>query len=147
RPPGRPVPPVRRRPPRAAGRLVLEVLEDAGRALAAADAHGDHAVAGPAAGQLGQELDGELGAGGAHGVAEGDGAAVDVDLVEVEAQLAEDGQGLGGEPLVELDQVNVVQAEPGQLQHLGDGHGGADAHDVGRDPADGVAHEPAQEGQ
>src|SRR5829696_4546261 len=56
-PPPGPRPPrlARRRPGRArrrpaGGRLVLEVLEDPGRALAAADAHGDHAVAGLAAG-------------------------------------------------------------------------------------------------
>ena len=44
-------------------------------------------------------------AGGADGMAERDGAAVDVDLVAIEAKLLGDGAGLGGEGLVGLDKI------------------------------------------
>jgi hypothetical protein len=73
------------------GSLVLQVLEDACGAHAAADAHGDHAVAAVATLHLVHELDGELGAGRAHRVAEGDRAAVDVGLLQVHADLPDHG--------------------------------------------------------
>jgi hypothetical protein len=56
-----------------------EVLEDAGSAHAAADAHGDHAVAGVAALEFANDGSGQFGAGAAEGVAEGDGATVGID--------------------------------------------------------------------
>ena len=49
--------------------LILEVLEDPGRAHATTDAHGDHAVPRIALPHLAYELDGQLGPGGAHRVA------------------------------------------------------------------------------
>ena len=49
-------------------------------------------------------------------MAERDGAAVEIDLVRVEAELAQDGQRLGREGLVELDQVDVVEGEAGALR-------------------------------
>ena len=73
-----------------------------------------HMVAMPylaaAAAQLADEGGGEAGAGAAEGVAEGDRAAVDVELLLVDAELAGAGEDLGGEGLVELDQVDVVEA-------------------------------------
>ena len=45
-------------------------------------------------------------------VAERDRAAVDVDLVPVEAELVAIGQDLRGERLVDLDQIEVVDADP-----------------------------------
>src|SRR5450755_3587076 len=53
-------------------RSIRHVLKDAGGAHAAADAHGDHAIAGAAALHLAHELHGELGAGAAQWVAQGD---------------------------------------------------------------------------
>ena len=52
----------------------------------------------------------QLGARGAERVAEGDGAAVDVDLVHVGVVLLLPGQHDRGEGLVDLDQVDVVDA-------------------------------------
>ena len=52
---------------------------------------------------------GEAGAGAAERVAEGDRAAVDVEPLLVDAELADAGEDLGGEGLVELDQVDLVE--------------------------------------
>ena len=49
-------------------------------------------------------------------MAEGDGAAVDVDALGVEVQRADDGQGLGGEGLVEFDEADVVEGEAGAVR-------------------------------
>src|SRR5919107_1734672 len=127
-------------------RLILQVLEDARGAHAAADAHGDEAVPGAAALHLVYQLHRELGAGGAHGVAERDGPAVDVGLVDVHADLAHHGEGLGRERLVELDEVYIVHREPGLLQHLRDGHHRPYAHAPGPDAPDGDPDE-ADEGR
>src|SRR5674476_1119262 len=48
------------------------------------------------------------GAGHAEGVTDRDGSAVDVELVEVDAQVVRGGNHLCGERLVDLDQVDVV---------------------------------------
>ena len=45
-------------------------------------------------------------------MAERDRAAVDVDLVAIEAELLLDRQVLRGERLVDLDQIDVVEREP-----------------------------------
>ena len=80
----------------------------------------------------------------ADGVADGDGAAVDVDLAHVEAQLTGHGDGLGGEGLVGLDEVDIVDGHAGLGHGLTGGGHGADAHDLGIDaalaPADELGH-------
>src|SRR5262249_60768485 len=63
-------------------------------------------------------------------VAEGDGAAVRVELLGVDAQFADYGEGLGGEGLVEFDDVDVLDGLAGAFQHLGDRGDGANAHDL-----------------
>jgi hypothetical protein len=60
-----------------------QALEDSGGAHAAADAHRHHPVASASTLKLAQDGGGELRAGAAQGVAQGDGAAVDVDAVGV----------------------------------------------------------------
>ena len=71
---------------------------------------------------------GQLGAGAAERMAEGDGAAVDVDDVRIEAEGLDDRQGLGGEGLVQLDQLDILLLEPRQFQ------GGGDRRRSGRSP-------------
>ena len=71
-------------------------------------------------------------------MAQGDGAAVDVDDLRVEACLLDDGQRLGGEGLVEFDQLDVAEFQTGLFQGLGDGHYRADAHVQGVDAGDGA---------
>ena len=51
-------------------------------------------------------------------MAEGDRAAVDVDLVDIPAELLVDRAGLGGEGLVGFDQVEIVDRPAGLLQRL-----------------------------
>ena len=60
-------------------------FKDAGRALASAHAHRDHAVAGVAALHFAEDSRGEFRARAAEGMAERDGAAVDVDDRGIEA--------------------------------------------------------------
>ena len=55
---------------------------------------------------------------GADRVADGDGAAVDVDLVGVPAELLADRERLRGEGLVGFDQVEVGDRPAGFLQRL-----------------------------
>ena len=55
-----------------------------------------------------------------HRVAEGDGAAVRVGLGGVEAQDLGDRQGLGGEGLVGLDDIHLVQGQTGLFEGHGD---------------------------
>ena len=97
----------------------LVQLEDAGGAHAAADAHGDHAVAGVAALHFAQQRRGELGAGAAQRMAERNGAAVDVHLLGIETERANDGQRLCGKSLIQLDDADVVSLRPASLSALG----------------------------
>jgi hypothetical protein len=62
-------------------------FEEARGAHAAADAHGHDAVAPAAAAELVEDRRGELRAGAPEGVAEGDGAAVDVELLVGDPEL------------------------------------------------------------
>ena len=50
-------------------------------------------------------------------------------VVRVQAQLAGDGDGLGGEGLVDLDQVDVVELHVGPVEHLAHRRDRAHAHD------------------
>jgi len=49
-------------------------------------------------------------------VAKGDGAAVDVGARQVDPEIALAGQDLGGERLVELDQIDVLESQAGAVQ-------------------------------
>lgn len=76
-----------------------------------------------------------------------DGSAAHVHLGRVDAEDVGAVDGHGGESLVEFDEVDVgleVEVELGQ--ELGDGEGGADAHDAGGDAGDGGAAEFAEDG-
>src|SRR5207244_10406409 len=75
----------------------------------------------------------DAGARHAERVAEVDGPTVGVELaLDVDAELVADGQDLGGEGLVELDDVDVGDVHAGRRQHLAHGLDGAHAHDLGR---------------
>ena len=109
----------------------LDALQQHGRALADADAHGGEADLGVFAFHPAEQGDGDPGAGGPERVAQGDRAAVAVHDLRVEAEPAHAGQGLGRERLVELDGAEVIDAEPGTGEHLLGGRDRADAHDLG----------------
>ena len=73
----------------------------------------------------------DAGAGHAERVTEGDGAAVDVELVHRDAEVLGRRDDLGGERLVDLDQVDVVDRHAGPRQRLAAGLDRAEAHDLG----------------
>ena len=74
---------------------------------------------------------GQARAGHAERVADGDGAAVDVVLVRVDAQLVAAVEALAGEGLVQLPKVDVVDLQPVAFEQLRHGEHRADAHLVG----------------
>src|SRR4051812_1324194 len=91
------------------GQSLLNSLKNTGCAHAAADAHRDHRVTTLAALKLAQDSRGQLRARAAKRVAQGDGAAVDVDLLRVESEFADDGERLRGKRLVQFNQINLVK--------------------------------------
>src|SRR5215469_17720806 len=121
-------------------------LEDGGDALAAADAHGDQGVVAAGAVQFVQRLDGQDRSGGADRVAEGDAAAVGVGLVRRQPELSGHGERLGGEGLVQLDHVDLVELHPGPVEHLAHGGRWAHAHDPGLDPGVAVGDQAPERG-
>jgi hypothetical protein len=82
----------------------------------AADAHGDQSELEVAADEVLHHAEGEDGAGGADGVPQRDRAAVGIRALGVEAGVADAGDGLSGEGLVELDGVDVGRAEADLLE-------------------------------
>ena len=70
-------------------------------------------------------------------VAERDRPAVDVDLLGIEPELVDAHDRLRGERLVELDEVEVVDADAGPLERLACRRDRPDAHDRGIDAGDG----------
>ena len=87
-------------------------------ALADADAHGGQAPAPAAPAEFDGDVGGEPRAGHAERMAIGDRAAVRVDVLGIvgEAELAQAGERLAGEGLVELDQVEIGDAEAKPLR-------------------------------
>ncbi len=77
---------------------------------------------------------------------EGDAGSVHVQPLEpvVELPVTQDREHLRGERLVELDHVDVGQAETRALQRPGGGGDGTDAHRLRRHPGDRPRHQPAQ---
>ena len=82
--------------------------EDERVALAAATAQGGGAGSAAAAAQFEGEGEDEPGAAHSDRVAEGDGAAVDVDPVRGQAEVPRGGEHDSSEGLVDLDQVQVA---------------------------------------
>jgi hypothetical protein len=68
------------------------------------------------------------GAGAAEGVADGDRAAVDVHLCFIEAQIADARDRLCRERFVQLEQVDVLDLQPGAVERLAHGVDRPDAH-------------------
>ena len=60
-------------------------------------------------------------------MAERDGAAVDVQPIRIDGQLAQAGEHLRGERFVQLDEIDLVERQPGELQRLADRRHRADA--------------------
>src|SRR6266851_3321321 len=98
---------------------------------ATAEAEGSQTAPAAAPAQLVDQCGEYAGAAGADGVAEGDGAAVDVDALPVPIQFFAVGGGLGGEGFVDLDQVKVADLQSREGQHAAHSAGGR-GEDVAR---------------
>src|SRR6516162_4819793 len=96
----------------------LQALDDGGVGHAAALAHRLQAVPAAALFERVDQRGHEAGAAGAERVADRDGAAVDVGLCQIRAGVVGPRHHDGRERLVHLEQVDVVQRQPGTLQHL-----------------------------
>src|SRR6476646_8444021 len=83
-------------------------LEQPGAALAAADAHRDHAPLGLAALTFLQDVAGQARAGHAERMPDRDRAAIDVVFRRIDAELVAAVEALTGEGLVELPEIDVV---------------------------------------
>ena len=69
----------------------------------------------------------------ADGMADGDGAAIDVHLGRIPAHVLVDGAGLGGEGFIGFHQVQIGGLPARLLQRLARGRDGAGAHHLGID--------------
>ncbi|GIT77066.1 MAG: hypothetical protein Ct9H300mP31_15970 [Acidimicrobiaceae bacterium] len=105
-------------------------LDHHGHALAPANTHGLHAELLVGVLQAIEKGGHDAGAGHAERVAEGDGPAVHIQLVEVDPDLVGRRQNLSGESFVDLEQVDVVWGHTGPAEGLADGLDGPEAHDL-----------------
>ena len=108
-------------PPRTVVSVViahLHAFEDSSGAHAAAHAHRDQAVTRLSPPHFVEKRRRQLGAGAAERVAERDGAAVDVQSLRIDWQLAQAGNHLCGKRLVQLDQIHLLERQSGELQHF-----------------------------
>src|SRR5690606_25061006 len=121
--------------------------DDGGDAHAAADAQGGQAVALVLALQFVDEGAEDHRAGGAERVTQCDGAAVDVDLVQGQAHVLDEAQHDRGERLVDLDEVDVVDGQPGLGERLAGGGCGAGEHDGRLGAGDRGGDDPGTRGQ
>src|SRR6478672_624210 len=106
-------------------------LDDRRDAHAAADAERGEAALLVATGELVDEGAEDHRAGGAEGVAHRDGPAVDVGDVVADAQVAHEAHRDGGERLVDLEEVDVLDLEAGLGERLAGGGCRTGEHDRG----------------
>src|SRR5512147_3206664 len=74
-------------------------------------------------------------------MAQGDRAAVDVHLGRIEAEFSHAGDRLGSKGFVELDEVEVLDAEPHPRQQLPGRRDRAESHHGGIHPGNGASHD------
>src|SRR6266404_1226266 len=103
-------------------------FEQAGAALAAADAHRHDAPLCLAATALLQDVARQPRAGHPERVADRDRAAVDVVLVGIDAKLVTGIEALAGKSLVELPNIDINDFQAMALQQLRHGEDRTDAH-------------------
>src|SRR4029077_11002763 len=75
---------------------------------------------------------------------DGDGAAVHVGALSIQAELTLYRNVLRGERLVHFDQIHAVQLQSGTGERSPGRRRGADAHDRRIDSGDGPAHQPPE---
>src|SRR5688572_10037269 len=87
--------------------LDVRPFEERRLSLPDADAHRRHAVTAAAPPELVQQRHDETGAAHPEGMADRDRSAVHIHLLLVEPKLADDGEALGRERLVQLDEIDL----------------------------------------
>src|SRR5207248_2704803 len=118
---------------------LADAFDDHGHALTAADAHGLESDVLVERLEVVDERRHDAGAGHTERVAQGDSAAVGVELVvDADAELVADREHLGREGLVELDDVDVGDLHAGLGEHLLDGLDRAHTHDLGGEAGHGA---------
>ena len=120
-------------------------LEDACGTHASTDAHAYNAKALLRALKLAHESADHAAASHAEWVTEGDGTTLRVQLGGRHAELLHAVASLGGEGLVNLEDVNIIHAEASTLESLGDGKGGSNAHNLRWDTSDGKSNDSADD--
>ena len=103
---------------RARGSPLIHPFDNRGDALADADAHGGEAVAAAAFFHFVNKRRHDPGAAAAQRVAEGDGAAVDVELIEIDAQLARAREHLRRKGFVDFNEVDLLDGEAGAFERF-----------------------------
>src|SRR5262249_47566683 len=114
-------------------------FEQSGHSLAAADAHSHDAVFGFAPPHLVSNRSDQPRSGHSERVADRDRAAVDVELLRINAQAVAAVDDLNGEGFVQFPEGNVLDFQAVALQQLRDGEARADADLVRLASGDGVA--------
>src|SRR5690606_20123680 len=128
----------------------LREFDEAGRTHTATDAHRHDTILQLlarflAAARLEQDVADAARAGHAEGVADGDGAAIDVVLLGVNAKTVARIEALAREGFVQLPEVDVVDLEAVTLEEARHGEDRADAHLVGLATGDREAAEDAED--
>src|SRR5450756_2541028 len=123
---------------------VLEHLKNTRRTHATTDAHRDAHFFGTTATAFNQSMASQALAADAVGMADGNGAPVDVQALIRDAEPVPAVNHLHGKSFVELPQVNVVHFQAQTCQHLGDGKRRADAHFIGLTTGHGKAQKTPQ---
>ena len=77
-----------------------------------------------------EKSDGDARAGAADGMAEGDGSAIDVELVAIEVKFTVAGEDLSGEGFVEFDEIEVSKLEAVFCFEFTDGRNGTNSHEA-----------------
>src|ERR1700757_5087803 len=122
--------------------MYLNPFDDRRDTHAAADAQRHHCAPGVAALQFVDHSAQDHRAGGTQRVTHRDGAAVDVELLVGDVQVLLELQHHGRKRLVELEEVDVVDGQPGAVEHLARGRGGPGQHDHRVGPAGGGGDDP-----
>src|SRR5215211_1749447 len=124
----------------------LYALEDRGYAHSAADAERHQAVLAARAGQVVRNLNGRAGPCGPEGVSQGHCSAYRVHLLRGHLERTLHGDSDGGEGLVRLDDVEVVDREPGLLEGQPGGWDHTRPHYRRVDPGHGRWDQPTRHG-
>ena len=127
-------------------RALVQALHDHGHALAAADAHRLEAEGVVRVLQAVEQRGHDAGAGHPERVAEGDRPAVDVELLLGDAEVPGRGDHLGGERLVDLDEVDVVDGHSGAGERLAARLDRPEAHDLRVQARHARRHHPGDRG-